>query len=850
LQTLWFAPKGTPRGGWGNQAQFFIARSIPDKRLSFGLDIEQPVKTQAALQSYDPDLDMIRFMNYLNDINYAQQMDQLIGRPGWEFLVEVWNNTQYVCRTATELRELVGSLPPEQGWNVKIQRVLEASEAIAHGEAIVSRIMDTFKLVQPVWEAIMPEADRGFLTHGTLSPNGDEVRNMLETLLPDIEVRKACLNLFADYIIQANKFSKGSWEITLFPKRPLVKLNVGWARVFNVAKTCLVVLDEKALDDKDMELLSSYSRAYDEGFNCISHALTVQFSPENLPKILPVLHKAYLPLAEQAAQTTKTSPWYRSHSRGVIPYLRSFLGRRDIPDPVYNPQVAPPVPVRPVAVCLADSLSAQGFHFTPWQIATFYTALQTKGFVILSGISGTGKTKLAQHFAALLPQPRHVTSVATSENIVITIRPDHLKRSRFIFPRRALTFFAPIPPGASQDVTLKFEGATQVCRLSHYTGPTDIVHLYLRGKAGQWLKDKHQVGDELVLEPEVDEEQRLVALRVISDAQESPTEEQVAVPNHLFVSVRPDWRDSKSLLGYYNPLTSTYEWTDFLRFLVRVHDSYARGEKLAWFVILDEMNLAHVEYYFADLLSVLESGRDEDGCTREPLRLAYPDDATGDLPPSDLRLPPNLYIVGTVNVDETTHAFSPKVLDRAFTLELTEADFSHYPPDNGGDAPDLAEAERQAILEDFSQEGRFARIEKDRIAAYVAAHLEVRDRLQRLNELLRPHDLHFGYRVFDEIVSFLAAAKKNGLYAEQGGLEAAFDAAVLMKVLPKFHGSRGKLEGPLRALLGWCRGEESPEIQALEDVWQDEEGCRYPQTAQRVRRMLRALADTGFAAFA
>ena len=71
--------------------------------------------------------------------------------------------------------------------------------------------------------------------------------------------------------------------------------------------------------------------------------------------------------------------------------------------------------------------------------------------------------------------------------------------------------------------------------------------------------------------------------------------------------VRPDWRDSTSLLGYYNPLTQTYEWTDFLTFLIQARDNYTGlpEDRIAWFVILDEMNLAHVEYYFADLLSVL-----------------------------------------------------------------------------------------------------------------------------------------------------------------------------------------------------------------------------------------------------
>ncbi len=155
-------------------------------------------------------------------------------------------------------------------------------------------------------------------------------------------------------------------------------------------------------------------------------------------------------------------------------------------------------------------------------------------------------------------------------------------------------------------------------------------------------------------------------------------------------------------------------------------------------------------------------------------------------------LPPNLYIVGTVNVDETTHVFSPKVLDRAFTLELTEVDFSGYPPVVAG-VVGLHEDEYKIILRDFARNGDFARIDKTVIAQYVGEHPEMRERLQTLNELLQHHDLHFGYRVFDEIVSFLAAAEKNQLYSDLGGQEAAMDAAVLMKVLPKFYGSRGKL---------------------------------------------------------
>lgn len=379
---------------------------------------------------------------------------------------------------------------------------------------------------------------------------------------------------------------------------------------------------------------------------------------------------------------------------------------------------------------LARSLSASNLHFTSWQIAAFYTALQTKGFVILGGKSGMGKTRLAQHFAMLLPQP--------------------------------------------------------------------------------------------------DYEQ-----------------------NWLFVSVRPDWRDSQSLLGAFNPRTSAYDWTSFLRFLLRAAQSYRAGDGLAWLVILDEMNLAHVEYYFADLLSVLESGWDEDGWTREPLRLAYPDGAPGELPPHELRLPPNLYIVGTANEDETTYAFSPKVLDRAFMFELTEVDFGNYLTNPSEEVAEPEEGERQALLSNLTFRKTFTGhgyADKHFIKDYVSRHPEIRTRLQTLNGLLQPFDLHFGYRVFDEILGFMDAAEYNKLFDGLGGLEAAFDAAVLMKVFPKFYGARGR-QIPLGMMLAWCVDPINPDMQAVSaalnriEAGNVEEALgrfpyRFPITAARVRRML------------
>ena len=334
------------------------------------------------------------------------------------------------------------------------------------------------------------------------------------------------------------------------------------------------------------------------------------------------------------------------------------------------------------------------------------------------------------------------------------------------------------------------------------------------------------------------------------------------VSNHLFLSVRPDWRDSTSLLGYYNPLTQTYEWTDFLRFLIQARDNYngPPEDRIAWFVILDEMNLAHVEYYFADLLSVLESGRDSEGFTTEPVRTSYPDMLNDEAPPRELRLPPNFYVIGTVNMDETTHAFSPKVLDRAFTIELTDVDFTNYPvaEDGGSHSPaDLSRGHRR-LLQAFSRDGRFVRIDKQGdIAAVVAEHPEIRTYLQSLNLLLRRDRFHFGYRVFDEIAQYLAINDEHGMMY----FAVAFDQAVLMKVLPKFSGSRARLRSPLLSVLAWAIDPVTPDPYDVEKRFEAHmanpanaptvltEGAVFSQVARRVLQMLATLERDGFVSF-
>ena len=170
--------------------------------------------------------------------------------------------------------------------------------------------------------------------------------------------------------------------------------------------------------------------------------------------------------------------------------------------------------------------------------------------------------------------------------------------------------------------------------------------------------------------------------------------------NFCMVQVKPNWHDSTDLLGYYSEIKSTFRTTDFVKFICKAY-TYP---DVPFFVCLDEMNLAPVEQYFAEYLSAIESRKvkddaeflDSDGNEKtgpkvitdtlldksvwksasdlgcEFTQSAYWVEKHG------LTIPRNLFVVGTVNMDESTNQFSRKVLDRAFTLEMTDADFDHF----------------------------------------------------------------------------------------------------------------------------------------------------------------------------
>jgi 5-methylcytosine-specific restriction protein B len=548
---------------------------------------------------------------------------------------------------------------------------------------------------------------------------------------------------------------------------------------------------------------------------------------------------------------------------------------------------------------LSRYFAAYGLHFTPEQLATFYTALKTKGFVILTGISGTGKTKLAQYFAELLGSKDQFHFAA--------VRPDWRDS------KSLLGYFNPLLGQEGQFQSTEFLGfileATEQYQGSGDSKREDLLALVeklIEFDSPPTRADLPEEARELVQrQPGIQRISRetfaeILDLAAVADHFDlsqvtqtfllrlheiSPYADEPRKQYHFRMGI-PGSRQLSGSLSKGEKVAFVYYSPDRGLWAAGTFDRMERRESRAfphvpYFVLLDEMNLAKVEYYFADFLSVLESGRrDEDLFTKEAIRFQYPEGIDG--PPRQLRLPPNLYFIGTVNVDETTYMFSPKVLDRAFTLELSTVNLEEYPGKRGELLSDEAlEQLRAQLLPDFTNQGRFAIVDKRTVANFVQRQPIYREHLTELNALLQPHDLHFGYRVFDEIMMFLANAHGSPVFdGFNSSLDAAFDAAVLMKVLPKFHGTRGKLRLPLLNVFAWAMtlsagydlrkqveglekeisGSEEKEkarLDLIEELRENPDEARiggetfaYPRTALKALRMLHALYTTGFASFA
>ena len=310
---------------------------------------------------------------------------------------------------------------------------------------------------------------------------------------------------------------------------------------------------------------------------------------------------------------------------------------------------------------------------------------------------------------------------------------------------------------------------------------------------------------------------------------------------YKLVSVRPDWSDSSDLFGHVN-LNDKFIPGAIIDFVKQAE----LDSKNPYFLCLDEMNLARVEYYLSDILSIIETREYVDGkVTTDPLITEnyYGADTTARGKYGVVRIPENLYIIGTVNMDETTFPFSRKVLDRANTIEFSTVELlANF---------DSAQGEAKAIYADNS----FMKADYvffNQCASDKDFVEEVCIELQDINKILEKANAHVGYRVRDEIVFYMLNNKNAGNLLTRNQ---AFDHEIMQTILPRIQGSSASVKTMLCELFKYCAGDyesyqtESDDVSAKMMAAANKETCKYKESAKKIAFMVRRFEEDGFTAY-
>ncbi|MCT4592791.1 MAG: AAA family ATPase [Anaeromicrobium sp.] len=308
---------------------------------------------------------------------------------------------------------------------------------------------------------------------------------------------------------------------------------------------------------------------------------------------------------------------------------------------------------------------------------------------------------------------------------------------------------------------------------------------------------------------------------------------------YTLIPVRPDWSDPSDLLGYKN-IEDKFQVGPLTKIIKE-----AQGKDEPYFVCLDEMNLARVEYYFSDILSVMETRyKDRDMVLTDKLlrKEVFGQDKNSYVEYGNLTIPENLYIIGTVNMDETTFPFSKKVLDRANTIEFNEVDLKV----DFNNLRDDYEVPRLLINKEMVSE--FIGI-KD-VYEYKEIAIKVIESIEKINECLKENGLHFAYRVRDEIIFYVTYAVKNQIM----DMEEALDYCIMQKVLPRLQGSTTSIKYILIDIFKVLTEFEGKIDKHDNNVWQKmnkhmKGTNNYKNSGNKIVQMVRRFERDGFTTF-
>lgn len=275
--------------------------------------------------------------------------------------------------------------------------------------------------------------------------------------------------------------------------------------------------------------------------------------------------------------------------------------------------------------------------------------------------------------------------------------------------------------------------------------------------------------------------------------------------NFEIIQVKPNWHDSTELIGYVSRVSGTpiYVIGDFLRFIAQAWENL----DVPYFLCLDEMNLAPVEQYFAEFLSVIESRKsNEDGTiTTDPILKKSTEDwyrvLTAELTGGNetlrkrfleegITIPQNLIVMGTVNMDETTFSFSRKVLDRAMTIEMNEVDL-YAGLDSKYERIGKLNSD---MLIGTAVEGVDVYADNEEVCNKVLSYL------QAVNDVLNGTPFKIAYRTRNEFLLYVVnnlpynLDEKGNEFSEDEVIAIALDEITSMKILSRIEGDNTKFK--------------------------------------------------------
>ena len=300
------------------------------------------------------------------------------------------------------------------------------------------------------------------------------------------------------------------------------------------------------------------------------------------------------------------------------------------------------------------------------------------------------------------------------------------------------------------------------------------------------------------------------------------------------IPVKPDWTDNSDLIGYVDIDNSFRK-----KAIIRTIKKAASNPQKIYIILLDEMNLARVEHYFSDFLSIIET-REYEGNRIVTKNLITDVNYKGEDELKELIIPENVYIVGTVNMDETTHPFSRKVLDRANSIELNKVNLD-WVNESSGNIEKLEDIDNNFLKARYLHFQDLPENEKEYCKKII-------NTLKGIDDILKEADFQIGYRIRDELCFYMLYQRE---IEDIISYEEAFDFQIMQKILPRIQGSSSRVKKMIIRLIEYLSGKRDfDEKYSVEDIEKStNEVTKNRKSINKLLFMLRRYEDDGFTSF-